>query len=108
MAVTIFIKRTLKDKTVTTKLAPLLIQLRSRAAIQPGFLTSQTYSSLERNNEYLIRSTWDSLESWNIWMNSEERMAIQRQVDDLLGEKTIYQYYEAVAGGIPPKFRPET
>ncbi len=108
MAVTIFIKRTLKNKSITSKLAPLLIQLRSRATIQPGFLTSQTYSSLERNNEYLIRSTWDTLENWNIWMNSEERMEIQRQVDELLGEKTIYQYYEAVAGGIPPMFRPES
>ena len=107
MAVTIFIQRTLQDKTITSKLAPLLIQLRSRATAQPGFLTSQTYSSLERDNEYLIRSTWDTIANWNKWMNSEERMVIQRQVDELLGEKTIYRYYEAVAGGIPPMFRPE-
>ncbi len=108
MAVTIFIKRTLKDKSITSKLAPLLIQLRSRATLQQGFLTSQIYSSLERDNEYLIRSTWDTLENWNKWMNCEERMGIQRQVDKLLGEKTVYQYYEAVAGGIPPIFRPES
>ena len=108
MAVTIFIKRILKDKTITNKLAPLLIQLRSRATIQPGFLTSQTYSSIERDNEYLIRSTWDTIENWNKWMNSEERMVIQRQVDELLEEKTIYQYYEAVAGGIPLKFRADS
>jgi len=108
MAVTIFIKRTLKDKTTTSKLAPLLIQLRSKATLQEGFLTSQPYSSLERDNEYLIRSTWDTIENWNKWMNSEERLVIQRQVDELLGEKTLYQYYEAVAGGIPPIFRAES
>jgi len=33
-------------------------------------------------------------------------MAIQRQIDDLLGEKTLYRYYEPVIGGIPPKFKP--
>ena len=65
-------------------------------------------SSIERENEYLIRSTWDLIENWNKWMNSEERMAIQRQVDELLGEKTLYQYYEAVAGGIPLVFRSDS
>ena len=108
MAVTIFIKRSLESQETTRQLAPLLIQLRSKATIQPGFLTSQTFSCLERKNEYLIISTWDSLESWNKWMHSEERLAIQRKVDDLLGEKTNYQYYEPVAGSIPPMFRPKS
>ena len=102
MAVTIFIKRSLKDETITNKLASLLVQLRSRATIQPGFITSQTFSKLSNSNEYLIISTWNSIEEWNRWMNSEERMSIQSQVDELLGEKTLYQYYEPVAGGIPP------
>jgi len=102
MAVTIFIRRSLANKTITSKLAPLLVQLRSRATVQPGFITSQTFSSIEKNEEYLIISTWSSLEDWNIWMNSAERLEIQGQVDQLLGEKTIYRYYEPVAGGIPP------
>ena len=107
MAVTIFIKRTLKSETITSQLAPLLIPLRSKATVQPGFLTSQTFSCLERKNEFLIISSWDSLESWNKWMHNEERLAIQRQVDELLKEKTLYQYYEPVAGTIPPIFRPK-
>ncbi|MCD4744373.1 MAG: antibiotic biosynthesis monooxygenase [Desulfobacteraceae bacterium] len=108
MSVTIFIKRSLKNKTITNKLAPLLVKLRSIATIQPGFITSQTFSNIVSKNEYLIISTWNSLEEWNAWMNSEERMAIQHQVDDLLGEKTIYQYYESIAGGIPPMFQPDS
>ena len=108
MAVTIFIKRSLKDQSITNQLAPLLVQLRSRATIQPGFITSQTFSNIVSKNEYLILSTWNSLEEWNTWMNSEERLVIQHKVDELLGEKTLYQYYEPVAGGIPPVFRPES
>jgi hypothetical protein len=35
----------------------------------------------------------------------EERMTIQKDVDELLGEKTIYRYYEPVVGGIAPQFK---
>ncbi len=106
MAVSIIIRRTLKDEVMAGKLAPLIVQLRSRATGQPGFLTDQTFSCLDCDGEYLIISTWHTLEDWNKWMNSEERMAIQHQIDELLGEKTLYRYYEPVVGGIPLKIRP--
>ena len=108
MAVSIIIRRSVKDETMAGRLAPLIVQLRSRATAQPGFLTDQTFSCLDCEGEYLIISTWNSLEDWNKWIYSEERMAIQRQVDELLGEKTLYRYYEAVVGGIPPRFRPDS
>ena len=52
----------------------------------------------------MVISSWNTLGDWNKWMHSEERQAIQRQVDELLGEKTLYRYYEPVVGGIPPRF----
>jgi len=107
MAVSIIIRRNVKDETMAGNLAPLIVRLRSRAAVQPGFLTDQTFSCLDCDGEYMIISTWNTLEDWNIWMHSEERMAIQRKVDDLLGEKTLYRYYEPVIGGIPARFKPE-
>lgn len=106
MAVSIIIRRIVNDAIMAGKLAPLIIQLRSRAAVQPGFLTDQTFSCLDCDGEYLIISTWNTLEDWNKWMTSDERMAIQRQIDDLLGEKTLYRYYEPVVGGILPRFGP--
>ena len=106
MAVSIIIRRTLKDEAMASQLAPLLVQLRSRVTVQPGFLTDQTFSCLDCDGEYMIISSWNTLEDWNKWMNSEERMVIQRQIDKLLGEKTLYRYYEPVVGGITPKFSP--
>ncbi|MBW2653456.1 MAG: antibiotic biosynthesis monooxygenase [Deltaproteobacteria bacterium] len=105
MAVSIIIRRTVKDEATAGQLAPLIVQLRSRAAIQPGFLTDQTFSCLDSNDEYLIMSTWNTLDDWNKWMHSEERMAIQIQIDGLLGEKTLYRYYEPIVGGIPSRFQ---
>ncbi|MCD4741101.1 MAG: antibiotic biosynthesis monooxygenase [Desulfobacteraceae bacterium] len=104
MAVSIIIRRSVKDKAIADELAPLIVKLRSRASVQPGFLTDQTFSSIDNEGEYLIISTWNLLEDWNKWMNSEERMVIQSQVDELLGEKTLYRFYEAIVGGIPPRF----
>ena len=107
MAVSIIIKRLVKNETMAAQLAPLLVQLRSRATAQIGFLTDQTFSCLEGEGEYLIMSTWNTLQDWNKWMNSHERQTIQDKIDNLLGEKTIYRYYEPVVGGIIPKFTPE-
>jgi heme-degrading monooxygenase HmoA len=106
MAVSIIIKRLVKDQAMAAQLAPFIVQLRSLATVQPGFLTDQTFSCLDCEGEYLIMSTWHTLEDWNKWMHSQERQAIQRKIDELLGEKTIYRYYEPIVGGIVPKFRP--
>jgi heme-degrading monooxygenase HmoA len=106
MAVSIIIKRLVKDERMAAQLAPFIIQLRSRAAVQPGFLTDQTFSCLDCEGEYLIMSTWHTLEDWNKWMHSPERQTIQQNIDELLGEKTLYRYYEPVVGGITPRFRP--
>ncbi len=104
MAVSIIIKRSIKDKSMAQQLAPFIVQLRSQASIQPGFLTDQTFSCLDCDGEYLVITTWNTLEDWNKWMHSDERMSIQRNVDELLGEETLYRYYEPVVGGIPPQF----
>lgn len=104
MAVCVIVRRTVKDKNVAEKLAPLIASLRSKAGIQLGYITDQTFASLDHEGEYLAISTWNRLEDWNRWMNSDERQVIQKQIDQLIGEKTEYRYYEPIIGGIMPKF----
>ena len=106
MAVSIMIKRVVKDQGLAQQLAPFIVQLRSLAAVQPGFLTGQTFSCLDCQGEYLVISSWNSMADWNRWLHSEQRLSIQNKIDELLGEKTLYRYYEPVVGGIPPKFNP--
>jgi heme oxygenase (mycobilin-producing) len=105
MAICVIIKRTVSDKTVAEKLAPLIVQLRSRATAQPGYVTDQTFSCLDCKGEYLVVSTWHTLDDWNRWMHSDERQVIQEQIDNLTGEKTEYRYYEPIVGGIIPGFK---
>jgi heme-degrading monooxygenase HmoA len=105
MAISVMIQRVFKEGDKADKLAPLIVKLRSLATVQPGYITGKTFRCLDCPGEYLVISTWNSLDDWNRWLNSEQRTAIQNQVDDILGEKTQYRVYEPLVGGIIPQFK---
>ena len=104
MSVCVIIQRKVEDKKIASQLAPLIVRLRSQASIQPGYITDQSFASLDSDGEYLVVSTWDSIDAWNNWKNSEQRQSIQKPITALIGEETVYRYYEPVVGGITPKF----
>ena len=105
MAISIMIQRTFSDKEKAAKLVPLIVKLRSLTTIQSGYITGKTFRCLDCPGEYLVVSTWNSLDDWNRWLQSEQRIALQKQVDDLLGEITQYRIYESLVGGIIPQFQ---
>jgi heme-degrading monooxygenase HmoA len=105
MAISVMIQRTFSDKEKAAKLVPLIVKLRSLATIQSGYITGKTFRCLDCPGEYLVVSTWNSLDDWNRWLQSEQRIALQKQVDDLLGEITQYRIYESLVGGIVPQFQ---
>jgi len=93
MAVKILIKRQVAaDKAVQLK--ELVMQLRSFSMKQPGYISGESLKNVDRQNEYLVISTWDSLSAWKAWESSKERAKIQDQIDALLGQKTEYETYE--------------
>ncbi|MBW2614861.1 MAG: antibiotic biosynthesis monooxygenase [Deltaproteobacteria bacterium] len=92
MAVKITIKRRVA-KEKEAKLLPLLIQLRSLATAQPGYISGETLRNIDNPEEYLVISTWQSLDNWNAWISSKQRAEIQEKVDTLLGEKSEYDTY---------------
>jgi hypothetical protein len=44
---------------------------------------------LIRHNEKAL-STWNSLDDWNNWLQSKQRLQLQKQIDDLLVEVTQF------------------
>jgi hypothetical protein len=68
MAISVMIQRTFSDKEKAAKLAPLIVKLRSMATIQPGYITGKTFRCLDCPGEYLVISTWNSLDDWNRWL----------------------------------------
>lgn len=93
MSVKILIKRNVSaDKA--TQLKDLVMQLRALSVKQPGYISGESLKNVDKPNEYLVVSTWDSLDAWKTWVGSAARAEIQNQIDALLGAKTEYEIYE--------------
>lgn len=93
MAVKIFIKRIVPDNNIP-ELTVLLKRLRSITLMQPGYISGQTLKRLDTVGECMVISTWRSVEDWNNWVNNKKRVAIQDEIDLLLGQETDYSIYE--------------
>ncbi len=92
MAVKILIKRSVpQDKA--RALIPLVRQMRTSAATQPGYITGETLRSLDNPEEFLVISTWQASEDWKNWLESDERNKVQSKIDDLLGGETNYEIF---------------
>ncbi|HOF05706.1 MAG TPA: antibiotic biosynthesis monooxygenase [Syntrophales bacterium] len=92
MAVKILIKRKVPADKEKDLLA-LIKELRNAATACPGYVTGETMRNVEKPDEYLVISTWDSLAAWKEWLASGVRAAIQERIDALLGAKTEYDVY---------------
>lgn len=93
MTVKIFIRRKVADSNIL-ELTVLLKKLRALTLSQPGYIYGETLRRLDQSDECLVISTWRTLDDWNNWYNNAERVTIQQEIDELLGETTEYAIYE--------------
>jgi len=94
MAVKIIIRRKV-SKGKEAQLLPLLIELRGKAITQHGYVSGETFRNVNDPEDYLVISTWKSVEDWKAWEASPRRGETQNKIDSLLGEKFkpgIYYY----------------
>jgi heme-degrading monooxygenase HmoA len=92
MAVKIFIKRSI-GQGVAPVVRPLIVELRAHAMKQPGYISGETLKCIDRPGEYLVISTWKSLDDWNKWVNSQERKILEDRIDSITGKSTEYTTY---------------
>jgi len=101
MGVEVLIRRKFVEEKAE-EVASLMVKLRSLARSQPGYISSESLKCIDPpgDNDYLIRSTWNSIEDWKNWFHSEERAVIQKKIDSVTGLETEYRIYEPLVGGI--------
>ena len=92
MAVKILIKRSIEQE-VAPVLRPLIVELRTHAMKQPGYIKGETLKCIDRPGEYLVISTWESLDDWNNWLASQERKILEDKIDSITGKSTEYTTY---------------
>jgi heme-degrading monooxygenase HmoA len=93
MAVKILIKRKVSE-SITKDLMPLFARLRNLATTQPGYISGETLKRLDKTGEYLVISTWQSIDNWREYVVSRERNEIQSEIDARLSEDTTYEIYQ--------------
>ena len=81
------------DVALLPQLSEMLIELRNMANRQPGYISGETLRNIDDPNEYLVISTWKSMEDWERWLSNEERADLEGKVDSLLGASTVYKVY---------------
>jgi len=92
MAVKILIKRRVPpDKA--REMITLFRQMRMLAMAQEGYISGETLRHLEKPEEFLVISTWQTSQAWQNWLASRDRKDLQSRIDKLLGGETTYEAY---------------
>ena len=75
------------------RLLPHIIELRSLAVRQPGYISGETFFNLDRPEECLVISRWTTLEYWQKWRDNPQRMEINENLEKHLETQTQYNVY---------------
>jgi heme-degrading monooxygenase HmoA len=63
-----------------TELENLLVELRSKAMAQPGYVSGETLRALDDPSLWVVLSTWLDVSLWKAWEASPERLEIEDKI----------------------------
>jgi heme-degrading monooxygenase HmoA len=90
--VKVMIKRHIKEGKAKDVFA-LLKEQRVKAMDQRGHLKGETLMSYQNPRCLLVITSWQSMENWLSWKESEERRANETQLAQFLETPTEYDEY---------------
>jgi len=93
MAVRIFIKRNVK-KGRTEEAVELLKEVRSQALKQAGYISGETLINHYDPCSITVVSTWQSIDDWIRWEESDARSSTEEQLEGLLEGPTDFEIYD--------------
>jgi heme-degrading monooxygenase HmoA len=93
MAVKILIKRLVKEECLKD-CHRLLINGRNGAMKQKGYISSETWSSIDMPNLVTVVSMWQTIDDWEAWKSSEERHTNEARFKEIIAAETIFERYQ--------------
>lgn len=93
MAVKVFIKRYVK-KGKTKETVELLKDVRSHALKQPGYISGETLVNHYDPCNITVVSTWQTIDDWIRWQESDERSAKEDQLEGLQEGPANFEIYD--------------
>ena len=92
MAIKILIKRKIKNGNMRAA-SRLVINNRNGAMKQSGYISSESWRSLDDTDQVVVVSMWENIEAWETWKNSETRIANEAEFKDYIVGSTEFEYY---------------
>jgi heme-degrading monooxygenase HmoA len=93
MAIKVFIKRYVK-KGKTQETIELLKDVRSHALKQPGYISGETLVNHYDPCNITVVSTWQTIDDWIRWQESEERSEKEEQLEGLQEGPANFEIYD--------------
>lgn len=93
MAIGVIIKRVTKNSVNAKVLLPHIVELRSLAVRQPGYISGETFFNLDHPEECVVIGRWTDLEYWQQWLKDPRRNELNDNMEKHLGAKTEYGVY---------------
>ncbi len=98
MAVKILIKRQFKENCAEQAFE-LLRKFRHAAMNQSGHISGETWVNHYDPTRLTVVSTWQTVEDWIRWEESDERAANEAELKDILASPAQFEVYDV--GGKP-------
>jgi heme-degrading monooxygenase HmoA len=92
MAVKIIIDRKVK-KGKESEFAKLLRELRSKVIPSKGYISGETLRALDDPHNYIVITTWQSVDEWKEWEKNPERKKTQTKIEKLMARPTKTKIY---------------
>jgi len=93
MAIKIVIKRQFKADTAEKAFA-LLNKFRLDAMNLPGYISGETWINHYDPCKVTVVSTWQTVEDWIRWEESDQRAANEEKLEGLLEARTKFEVYD--------------
>jgi heme-degrading monooxygenase HmoA len=92
MIAKVIIKRRFKPGK-SRQIIALLNELRARAMHQTGYISGETLSKKGFPNNLIVIGSWQSLDAWQRWRDSDERKKYEAMLELLQERPTEYEEY---------------
>ena len=93
MTVKVLIKRYFKEDSIEDA-RTLLSDFRKNAMNQSGYVSGETWVNHYDPRNITVLSTWQSLEDWIQWQESDERDANEARLRSLQAEPATFEIYD--------------
>jgi heme-degrading monooxygenase HmoA len=93
MAIKVLIRRHFKEGE-TERAFELLTRFRFNAMQQPGYISGETLVNHYDPRSITVISTWQTIEDWIRWQESDERESNEGLLEGMLEQQAKYEIYD--------------